>query len=267
MDKNIIGYIIHEATTKSPFELIKKNDKYVMIRVVLQDFKMNRNLRLYESDVIIDGLKDSRVIELVSKKSWYGESGHPLEQTLERQTNIVKTNSSHIILSYDIYDDRIEGTVINSPYGPGQGFKDEIVDIGSETAFSMRGIGNVIKEQGFVRVTKPLKIITYDNVLYPSHKTAYQQAIVKENTSLTESGILIPIYNDMMNKVINESSNVNGIASMYGIDIRDLQITLTENYSAADIKLDNNTRIRVMLEETITKDNKYRKFLKELTRK
>jgi hypothetical protein len=152
----------------------KLNDYEVKIRAILQNFKVNRNKRLYERDLFIEAYEsDPRIKELIRTKSWYGESGHPMEKDLVRQTNVIKENSSHIVLSYDIYDDRIEGDIVNSQYPLGQAFMKEVL-VGTRQAFSMRGLGNVVKENGYVKVVKPFKLLCYDNVIYPSHPEAYQ---------------------------------------------------------------------------------------------
>lgn len=268
-DNDIMGHVILEDVTTSKYEILSNPSStgYLKISATLQDFTENRNGRTYDPEAIIEGLKHEYVMELIRNRSWYGESGHPLEDDIKRQSNILKPNSSHIILEYKILPDKIVGIIENSDYPLGEPFKKEILR-GSTVAFSMRGIGNVKNKNGKIFVTKPLRIITYDNVLYPSHRAAYQTGVLSESgiiTGLHENihtgfKIIDITYADL--KLMSEGADTIGeFIHENGFNINDIKINLAEN--TLDIKdFNNKSSAKLRLENCFIKKDIYKEFVK-----
>jgi hypothetical protein len=209
MDNDVLGYILNEVSTPlhSPTIIKEKNSGVdsVIIECWLQDFETNRNRRFYTKQTLVSGLRDdSRISELIAKKSWFGESGHPADVDIKRQVRIEPTLTSHLILNYKIEDKGIKGIVETCMFPYGVALRDTIRQ-GVQVAFSMRGIGKVTKtESTRAIIDGNLRIITYDQVIYPSHASAYQEKILKESS--TEFTVLNnDIANQCLTQAIHES--------------------------------------------------------------
>lgn len=213
IDNNIVAYMICEQTAMGKSKILDDSRGSVKVYSELQDYEeFNRNGRNYPKDVLLGGLANSRVQELIRRKSWCGEAGHPCKPTLERQMEVLKENISHRILSYEVKGPKIMGVVKTAPTARGKEMRDFILDTDAmETAYSLRALGPITKTPRGNVVGNPLTIITYDWVFYPSHKNAYQQNIVEAvnnvGNSLTESVILPILENSAVDFIKHESKN------------------------------------------------------------
>ncbi len=214
MNKKIVGVIINEAATKpQKVKVEKSTPDHIVIRAVLQDFvKRNRNRRYYKESSIVKALKEEHIQEMIDTGTWYGENGHPLDTDIKRQMTIDINNASHVILSYKHNPgENIEGVIRSTMFPAGIAFRDE-TRLGAKPAFSMRGMGPVVRHpNGDIDVGEPLKILTYDNVRFPSHKTAYMKEIISESASLTnkkKQSDLIPFTEDALIDFLNEKSDI-----------------------------------------------------------
>ena len=86
-------------------------------------------------------------------------------------------------------------------------------------AWSLRALGSIEQTRNGAEV-RNLRLITWDNVIYPSHPGAYTQSLVSESTSIldmnkSKSGIavqeamIIPVSdNNVFDFVKSESKNI-----------------------------------------------------------
>ena len=112
----------------------------------------------------------------------------------------------------------------NNDYG--QQFDDDLRD-GEKPAFSLRALGSIQNVNGKAYV-KNIKIITWDHVIYPSHKAAYTDRIVSESTGSRdiqiESQFVVPEDDPgriitlresdartVINRIQRESANLSNI--------------------------------------------------------
>ena len=217
MDNNL-GYLILEAPAsenviQAPRVLdISKDD--VVIEAILQEAEVpNRNKRKYTKAAIESGINNPMFQEKLKRKNLFGEANHPLSDSIERQSVVDMTRMSHVINKVWWEGNILKGEIAATKTACGQDFA-ALVRQGCEMAFSMRGLGGVVKKEGELTVVhNPLLIITYDNVLYPSHSNAYQTKILKEDMQLVKDnpvlheGILIPCdYQDSIKKYIMAES-------------------------------------------------------------
>jgi hypothetical protein len=166
---------------------------------------------------------------------------------------------------------RFRGT--NNDFG--EAFNKDLLD-GCKPAWSLRALGTIKQTPAGAEVHN-LKIITWDQVIYPSHPSAYTQRIVSESSSiiddaevkkshlqkvyedyladnektstLTESGILIPINNsDVINYIKSESANLKYIKEQF--DFAYDSIELSEDGSKVILNGDCE-RVVVNLEQQI----------------
>lgn len=225
MINSSIGYIICESDITTKFTSITKDkigNKAVGEGILQTADEKNRNGRYYAEEELFPQLTAPRTVELLKAGYLRAEMGHPLSKDLQRQATIddTKTCARFIKLWTDGKDVWSTFTATNNKYG--DAFDADLKE-GCFPAWSLRALGSVNQTRRGMEV-KNLRLITWDQVIYPSHPGAYTQRLISEETSLlsestvfdTDLGndylgesMIIPITND---KVINflqaQSSNL-----------------------------------------------------------
>ena len=220
----IVSWLISESVnTDSNISIISDNRKCVKIEADLQDAaEINRNGRGYPKPTLNKGLTRENIAELILHKSWFGEAGHPVNPTPQRQMTIVQDNISHRVLSWEWRGSKVHGIVKTAPSKMGKFMRDCIIDEDPmESAFSLRAVGPVKETSQGKIVQDPLTVICYDWVFYPSHRKAYQTAVLD---SLAENGNImneccIPLGNNLqesmvLNYVKDQSKNYKIISEL-----------------------------------------------------
>lgn len=210
----------------------KAGVRFAEFDTCLQTFRcMNRNGRQYYGPNIDEMLKAERIVTMLSTNAWYGEMDHPYavykgkELSSERIQIIEMSRRSHKILNPvvkgDILRARIQ-TASGTEYG--RGFCDEILQ-GLIPSFSCRAIAGIqmINGQPYVIVRK---LITYDWVLYPSHKEANMEGKPK---FIQKSSALISLES----AGIDRSNEIEDIRNCY---TEDVYIPLEEILSYTGVK-------------------------------
>lgn len=218
---NNIGYIICE--NQSPVKDMKIIDtvsnKPVAIGILQEVEEDNRNGRYYEKDQLFPQLKSERTRELIKSGNMKGEAGHPMTNDIKRQATIDPTNVCVKFL--DIWT---EGNFVMAKFTGtnnqlGDEFNRDLLD-GELPSFSLRALGSIVNKGGHACV-RNIKLITYDRVIYPSHKKAYTQGLVNESGIIVPDtnklfidkdyhGFITPITNEkVINLIKNESANIN----------------------------------------------------------
>ena len=183
---NVIGSIILEGGATAEDTIITdkiknyKGKDRVVAEGTLQDMDVeNRNRRIYSKADLMPEINGPRMKELIKAKDFKGELGHPLTDDLVRQQNIdpklVCVSFTKIWVDGNKVKGQFKGT--NNAYG------DEFdLDLreGCKPAFSLRALGS-IENIGGKAYVKNIKIITYDRVIFPSHRVAYTEKIVSES--------------------------------------------------------------------------------------
>ena len=145
-----------------------------------------------------------------------------------------------------------------------------LIKYGSKVGFSMRGVGNIQKTGGLIKVNKPLSILTYDWVIHPSHQEAYQTAICESSSSANEflnlsesTGIFVPVHTqDAINYIKDYSKNLQMVAESMQFDISNPnKIKLANDYKSVSIQEGNDTII-VKTEDYLF--NEINNYLKKL---
>lgn len=203
-------FILRETSTiaRTPEIIDNKNDE-VIISTVLQDLDVyNRNGRNYQKKLVEKGCQSLEIKELMENRTWMGEFGHPLSDDVRRQVTIDNKYISHEIMKTHLDGNILKGVVSSIPTRYGIEFRD-LIRRGTKVAFSLRALGKLEKSSsriGCYDVVDPFRIITYDCVILPSHKVAYQENILKESAS----GILLPeetLTNPIGHRLIIENVN------------------------------------------------------------
>ena len=237
LGKPSIGYVIIETATTAedvePAKIIRSdtaNNRVLAEGVVQEANEQNRNGRWYDSRDLFPQLTCPRTMELLRTGNMRAENGHPLDKDLVRQQTIdpklVCVRFNKIWVEKNLVKAIYEGT--DNAYG-------EEVDTelrnGVKHAFSLRALGSIENIDGKAYV-KNIKVITYDRVIYPSHKRAYTERIVSESaidgTPIQENQIIVP-ENDpgkiitlkesdariVLNRLQRESANLSQIVETF----------------------------------------------------
>lgn len=217
-----IGYIICE--NQSPVQNMTiigetATGKPIAQGILQEAEEDNRNGRYYEKDQLFPQLKTERTLELLKTGNFKGENGHPMTNDIKRQATIDPNNVCVKFL--DIWT---EGNFIMAKFTGtnnqlGEEFNRDLLD-GELPSFSLRALGSIVNKGGHACV-RNIKLITWDRVIYPSHKRAYTQGMVTESGLIVPEtsklfidenykGFVTPITNEkVINLLKQESANIN----------------------------------------------------------
>lgn len=192
-----IGYIICETATTVNFKPVKfikeeaeidssnKKVNRVIAEGVLQTAdEKNRNGRWYDHTELFPQLTAPRTLELLNAGYLRAECGHPLEKDLTRQQTIDGTKCCAKFLKLWTNGMDVMGQFKGTNNELGNEFDMDLRE-GNLPAWSLRALGSIENTRRGSEV-KNLKVITWDQVIYPSHPGAYTKGLV------TESGIALP---------------------------------------------------------------------------
>jgi Prohead core protein serine protease len=229
METENCGYLIIESSTEPTRpNIIEHNKDNVVIEAIMQEAEAgNRNRREYAFDALDGAVRSPQIQEKLKRKSLFGEAGHPLSDKMERQTYIDQTRMSHVIKNLWWEQNILKGQVASANTTCGKDFEG-LIRQGTEVAFSMRGLGGVTRKvNGLTRVEKPLHIITWDWVIFPSHSNAYQTSIIKEsldaigNSKIITEGLMLPVeMDDILSYIKEESDNIKTSINHLELDPR-----------------------------------------------
>lgn len=262
-----IGYIICESTTSAKHDVLTSaRENRVKVGVTLQETDVfNRNGRRYFNKFLAPALKAPHIIELMRKKSWCGECGHPVKPDLERQLTILPDRTSHRILSLDFRGNLIKGVceAMHSPLG--DIYQNYILQE-LESAYSLRALGPIRDVPGGKDVLGPMRVVTYDWVFLPSHENAYQDEIIstvtegagrKSINTLSESLILPVNQNQAIDYIKDKSKNLSFVSEVFEFAYEELK--LSDDGKKIILKEHNNPdTIVVYLEDQLSHEiNRY----------
>ena len=193
MSDSVVAYIFNESPiVEAELRSIekKKNGVVKMVAVLQEAELQNRNKRIYPKKVMDAALEAPYIKEKLRTNSLLGESSHPIDPSVQRQSTVMTDNASHVVkkIYWDKDDPNILlGEVETAFTITGRNFAGLITENNMQASFSMRGLGDVEKlPSGIMRVKNPLKIITWDSVHFPSHEKAYMRNLINENTTMHE---------------------------------------------------------------------------------
>lgn len=262
--EEIVAYMISESVTPSKHIILNSSKcDTAIVEAELQDAdEFNRNKRNYGYDVLNDGLNKPNIKELIARKSWVGEAGHPMGATLQRQMSIDHERISHRILKWWWEGHKVKGLIETMPYGYGIQMRN-FIRSELETAYSLRAVGPVKRTTKGDIVQKPLSIMTYDWVFIPSHRQSYQSKIITgtganqtDNQGQLTEGYCIEIFRqDATDYIKNESKNFKLISEF--VDMSQGDVMLSEDnknliYTTSDGKTTNKMHMKI--EDYILRD-------------
>jgi hypothetical protein len=185
MTNRRIGSIILEGAATVEDTIITGDSKgsgnrRVIAEGTLQDMDVeNRNRRIYSKADLVPEINGPRMKELINNKEFKGECGHPLSDDLVRQQTIDPKLVCVLFNKVWVEGNRVKAQFQGTNNAYGEEFNADLLD-GCKPAFSLRALGS-IENVGGKAYVKGIKIITWDRVIYPSHKVAYTERIVSES--------------------------------------------------------------------------------------
>jgi len=221
-----IGYIICESNIVGMTEtnILKENNGRVIAEGVLQTAnEKNRNGRFYSSEELFPQLTSARILELLEAGYLRAELGHPLSNELVRQQTIDDSRTCAQFLKLWTEGDNVCAHFRGTNNEFGTVFDKDLRD-GCKPAWSLRALGTVANTERGAEV-RNLKIITWDQVIYPSHPGAYTHKVITESAMSMNDMIqeankerMIPITNESVLSIIkNESGIVNNLDDLFGL--------------------------------------------------
>lgn len=239
------GYQVHD----------RGNRFFLTFPAILQSFGVkNRNGREYEADNIWDKIQNDDYIQsMLRQNSWMGEIDHPAptlvgqELTMQRIANPDLKYTSHYIRKPSM-----EGNLLVAPIQTdssnqhGMNMAIKIVDGKIVPCFSARVLGALQNKSGrpvvYVR-----KLITYDWVLYPSHR----EALAKINQPVMESveevekytGATIIFFTELARMAAHSSRETEWLCESFGLNI-DAVVGVTSSGNSLVIQ-ENGTNVYV----------------------
>ena len=269
--KENIGYIILEKDIPEDTKMVVKGtkNKKVVCEAILQTAEVrNRNGRWYSREELFREIKSPRTMELLNARALRGELGHPLSKELARQSVIDDTRTC--VIYNKIWADGMnimgEYTTTNNCWGQAL---DMDIREGYCPAFSLRALGSVKTTKNGIEVVN-MRMITYDQVIYPSHSNAYttrvlseHAEILTENTnivyekdpsetpnSLVQEARIIQLTNNDVQKIIAaDSKNVKFIKEC--LDFAYDSIILSENSAKVVLTTNSGEKMVINLERYV----------------
>ena len=265
MINNEIGYIICESTPTGPSQTnivsLKSSDyngKAVAECILQTADETNRNGRYYAEEELFPQLTAPRTVELLRTGTLRAECGHPLSKDLQRQSTIDDKITCARFLDLWTEGKNIMAHVIGTNNEYGKAFDLDLKE-GVLPAWSLRALGSVHQTRNGAEV-RNLRLITWDNVIYPSHPGAYTQKVLSESAApdvsdvdenvMKESGIVIPITNEkVINYLKTESANLKFIRECF--DFVYSNIVVNESGTKVLLTTNDGNTIAVNMERYI----------------
>jgi hypothetical protein len=287
INKNeVVAHVIMEQTAPPCATNVRDYSRngllYVIFETVFQSFGVkNRNRRIYDGDAVMASWNAPHIQELIRKKSFVSEYGHPLDSSMSRVTQIDPARICGRINSYYRSGNLLKGEFETFDDGACGTMLTRRILQGLEPAFSVRMLAKLTKmKDGTMLMNQPGHLVTADCVILPSHMEAYRDESVSMNVvnrPITESAmnytgdLTEEMYNDMVFAVNEsmftefiqeESANVKLVKNVQEV-IGD-SIKLTKDLENIVIKEGNETYY-IKVEDKIKHDirNFMSKFLKE----
>lgn len=232
MNNKNIGYIICESAIPGFVEtnIVKEENGRVIGEGIIQTAnEKNRNGRFYSSEELFPQLVAPRTLELLEAGYLRAELGHPLSDELVRQQTIDDSRTCAQFLKLWTEGDNVWARFRGTNNAFGDSFDKDLRD-GCKPAWSLRALGTIQQTPRGAEVKK-LRIITWDQVIYPSHPHAYTQRLVTESAVAKESDVycensrIIPITNkSVIDYIKSESANLKFLSDTIGFMYKNVKI-------------------------------------------
>lgn len=235
----VIGNIILESGyTAEETKILRENNGKVEATGIIQDLgETNRNGRIYELKDMKPEVEGDRIQkELIPTGNMRGHDSHPASTELSIQSVINPTLCCVKYKKIWIEGNDIHANFCGTNNELGKAFNADLLD-GDRPSFSLRALGSVDRERNGKCYVRNIRIITWDRVIFPSHKRAYTTGLItsKNESAIMEAagydykqyeltngkralteGVLIPIVNQqVVDYVKHESANIKSVLNTF----------------------------------------------------
>ena len=263
MNNQVIGNIILEAAHESAeVNIISEHNGKPEATGIIQTLgDENRNGRIYEEKDMKPEIYSDRIQkELIPTGNMRGHDGHPSSNELSVQSVIDPKICSVLYTKIWLEGSEVHANFRGTNNQYGKAFTEDLLE-GCKPSFSLRALGSVDRERNGKCYVRNIRIITWDRVIFPSHKRAYTTGFVApknervhEQALITESaavnGILIPVMNkEVVSYIKEESANVKDIINTFDT-LYDSAI-ICNGGKNVQLNLRDGNRILVNLEQYI----------------
>lgn len=230
---------------------------------VLQDFGVrNWNGRIYTRDIVMKAINGNPLIQHdIKHKTWTAEYGHPQIEKgmneLQRQMTILPEHACNTIDKYWEEGNLLMGQCTTLSGAWGDVLMNRILT-GYPAMASSRAIGGVDKTG---TVLPGYTVVTFDTVIRPSHKTAYQvdgsekvnefnvPTTGGQRNTMAESAIPYnyttdPTFKDFLLSESVSKQKINQVCDTFGLDYDSM--VLTEG-AIRLTKIDGTTKTTVVM--------------------
>lgn len=253
MERNeVVAHVIMEQTADpcavNVRDFSKNGMTYVIFETVFQSFGIkNRNKRIYDGDAVMASWNAPHIQELVRKKSFVSEYGHPLDQSMHRVTQIDPARICGRINSYYRSGNLLKGEFETFDDGACGTMLTRRILQGLEPAFSVRMLAKLSRtKDGTMLMNQPGHLVTADCVILPSHMEAYRDESKPMN---------------VINKAITESAGMDITAEQY----QDMVFAINESMFTDFVKEESkNFKLVKSVEEVIGDSFKLTKDLNNI---
>lgn len=238
------------------------NRMYIVFEGILQSFGvLNRNGRYYQADNVMNCIKtDPYITAMLENNSWMGELEHPAaiyngqELKTERLLQVLPGNTSHFIRRPRLNGNLLEATIqTDSGTEAGKNMTIKIVDGKVIPGFSARLLGDLKQINGKPTVIIK-KLITYDYVMFPSHKEALGKVNkpYAESVETVEKAIngKIIFFEDLARDVAGKSKETQILCESFGLTNEDI-IGVTETGKSVVLKENKNIYVQPIADKFI----------------
>jgi len=250
MESKKIGYVILEgapSTENIDINIVSESGRRVTAEGTMQSGEEeNRNGRCYLTSDLAREISCPRTMELIRTGNMKGEASHPTDSSMVRQQTIDVANTIVQYTKFWMEGNDVKAQFRGTNNALGDAFDMDLRE-GSLPSFSLRALGSLENMHGR-NVVRNLRMITYDNVIYPSHPNAYATKVVSESanmistpaagydtSTINDKGLLIPITNEsVMNYIKTESANIKSIINQIDIFYESMKL------------IDNDTRVQLV---------------------
>lgn len=255
---------------KFGYHMVEEKDRfYIIFEAILQSFGvLNRNGRMYDAMNIMECIKtDPYIITMLENNCWMGELEHPTaiyenqNLSITRLATVMPANSSHYIRQPRLEGNLLKATIQTDSSNPsGMNLAKKIVDGKIIPGFSARVLGE-LKTRGGQPLVDVKKLITYDYVLFPSHK----EALGNVNRSYNESGVNylqkaingdIIFFDELAKGVAKDSEGAQILCESFGLTNDDI-IGVTSTGNSVVLKEKDNIYISPITNEIARKKTKH----------
>jgi len=215
---------------------------------------------MYDAQNVWQNIAESEYIQtMLQQNTWMGEYDHPAETiagtklTVQRIANPDPKHTCHYIRRPRLEGNLLHGDIqTDSGTEEGMNLAIKIVDGGIVPAFSARVLGELKNMAGNPTVWVK-KLVTYDQVLFPSHREALGGIKPRYESTDTEElpdGTTIIFLGELARMVAHSSKETEWLCESFGLNVDDI-VGVTTTGRSVVIRENGNTYVQPITDKFV----------------